>query len=265
MTDKVLNLQEVIAQIHSGDTIAIGGWGPTRKPMALLKAIVRSKVKDLTVISFAGIDLDMLVGAGKVKKAIYPFVSLEGAPGAIGNFRRARQEASIDFMELSEYMVIAGLKAAANRLPFYPTRSGLGTDILTMNPDIEVIEAPYTKEKLVAMPPLEPDVALIHVNTADPEGNAQILGDPFCDYIIVKAAKKVFLSCEKIVSTIQLKKDPGNVVIKSPWVAGVVETVRGAHPGSCYPNYNPDEAHLKEYGSSTADPEAFKAYLDKYI
>lgn len=262
---KIITIPEMITQIRSGNAIAIGGWGPIRKPMALLRGIVRSNLKDLTVMSLAAIDIDLLIGSGKVKKAVYPFVSLEGAPGAVGNFRQARQEATIEFMELSEYMFIAGFKAAAERLPFYPTRSGLGTDILTMNPNIEVIEAPYTKEKLVAMPALEPDIALIHVNAADPEGNAQILGDPYQDPLFVRAAKKVFLSCEKIIPSDELRKAVGNVVVKSPWVTGVIEIPYGAHPGSCYPDYTWDETHLREYGSSSAEPAAFKSYLDKYV
>lgn len=263
--DKILTAREVVSQIHNGDSIVTGGWGPIRKPMALVREIASSALTDLTVMSFAALDLDLLIGAGKVKKAIYPFVALEGAPGALGNYRRARQEGTISVMELCEYMFVCGFKAAAERLPFYPTRSGLGTDMLTMNPEIEVIESPYTGEKLVAMPAFEPDVALIHVNAADSQGNAQILGDPYWDYTILRTAKKVIISCEKVVTSSQLKKNPLSVIIRSHWVTGVVELPYGAHPGSCYPDYGWDEAHLVEYGNSTAQPETFKAYLDKYV
>lgn len=265
MAHKLLTAREMVSQMHSGDSIVTGGWGPFRKPMALVREIASSDLIDLTVMSFAALDLDLLIGAGKVKKAIYPFVALEGAPSALGNFRRAREEGTLNVMELSEYMFVCGFKAAAERLPFYPTRSGLGTDILVENPDIEIIESPYTGEKLVAMPAFEPDVALIHVNAADSQGNAQILGDPYWDYTILRAAKKVIISCEKIVSSSQLKKAPLSVVIRSHWVTGVVEMPYGAHPGSCYPDYGWDEAHLMEYGNSTAQPEAFKDYLEKYV
>ncbi len=264
MKDKTMSLAEVVSQIRDGDSILIGGWGPTRKPMTVIKEIARSNLKDLTVMSLAGIDLDLLIGAGKVKKAVYGFVSLEGVPGNPGNFKRVRKEGSIETMELSEGMFVAGFKAAAERLPFYPTRSGLGSDILTVNPGIKTFEDPYNGEKLVAMPALVPDVALLHVNAADTRGNGQIIGNPFIDRIFVRAAKKVFLSAEKIVPEKQLT-DYQTVEILSPWVTGVVETPKGAHPGICYPDYGCDEAHLAEYGKSTADEESFKAYLKKYV
>jgi glutaconate CoA-transferase subunit A len=255
----------MLGEINSGDTIAMGGWGPTRKPMAIVRAIARSDLKDLTVMSLAGLDLDLLIGAGKVKKAVYPFVALEGAPGAVRNFRRARQEGAIEAMELSEYMFIAGLKAAAERLPFYPCRSGLGSDVLTVNPGIVTFEAPYTKETLVAMPPLKADVVLVHVNAADPSGNGYILGDPLWDTLMVSTGKKVFLSTEKVVSSAELKKHFNRIEILSPWISGVVELPFGAHPGQCYPDYGWDASHLGEYGRATADPQAFKDYLDKYV
>ena len=263
--DKVLSSSDVVSTIHSGDSIVIGGWGPFRKPMALVRAIVASDLTDLTVMSFAALDLDMLIGAGKVKKAIYPFVALEGAPGALGNYRRAREQGTISVMEISEYMFVCGFKAAADRLPFYPTRAGLGTDILVENPEIRLIDSPYTKEKLVAMPAFEPDVAFIHVNEADSSGNARILGDPYWDYTMLRAAGKVIISCEAVVSTKQLSRDPLSIVIRGHWVTGVVETPCGAHPGSCYPDYGWDGAHLTEYGASSAQADSFKHYLDKYV
>ncbi len=265
MIDKTVSLSEIMGEIHDGDTVAIGGWGPTRKPMAIVRAIARSNLKDLAVMSLAGFDLDFLIGAGKVKKAIYPFVSLEGAPGAVRNFRRARQEGAIEAMEPSEYMFIAGLKAAAERLPFYPCRSGLGSDVLTMNPEIVTFEAPYTKETLVAMPPLKADVVLIHVNAADASGNGYILGDPLWDPLMVQVGKKVFLSAEKVVSSAELKEHFNRIEILSPWISGVIELPFGAHPGQCYPDYGWDSSHLGEYGRASGDPQAFKDYLDKYV
>ncbi len=264
--DKQITAKGAVGQIKDGDTIVIGGWGPTRKPMTLIREIAKSKLKDLTIMSLGALDVDLLIGAGKVKKLIFPFMSLEGAPGRLEHFNRARVEGTIEVMELSENMFISGLKAAAERLPFYPTRSGLGTDILTMNPEIVTFEAPYTGEKLVAMPALNADVALIHANTASPEGYAQILGDQLWDHIMVRAAKKVFVSAERIITRKQMKDDLPNIRILSPWVTGVVETPYGAHPGICFPEYtNPDAGHLGEYAKAAADVEAFKGYLDKYV
>lgn len=261
MVDKQTTVENVIAQIHDGATLLVGGWGPARKPMAFLRALARSPVKDLTVMSFAALDLDLLVGLGKVKKAVYGFTSFEGAPGAMVNFRRARQEGAIQAMELSEYMFIAGIKAAAERLPFYPTRSGLGTDILTMNPEIEVITAPYTGEKLVAVPALKPDIILIHVNVADYAGNARIFGDCYLDRLFVRAGGQTYLSAEMVVPTGQLAEESRAVDILSPWVSGVVECPQGAAPGSCYPDYDVDAARLAEYTRAAQDAGSFSAWV----
>jgi glutaconate CoA-transferase subunit A len=265
VVDKRMTPQEVVAQIKDGDTVAIGGWGPFSKPMVLVREIVKSKLKDLTIISFAGIDIDMLIGAGKVKKLIFAFVSLEGAPGVPMNYRRARSSGSIETMELSEWMQIAGLKAAAQRIPFIPTRNGIGTDILTTNPQIKMIECPYTKEKLVAMPALKPDVALIHVSAAEKMGYGRILPNPYFDPVMARAADKTFLSAERIISLSELKSDYNHVEILKIWTTGVVEAPMGAHPGDMWPDYEWDVAHLTEYSKAAADPEAFKKYLDKYV
>lgn len=264
--DKRGSLGDILAQIKDGSVVGIGGWGATRKPMAAVRAIVRSPLRDLTVLSMAGQDLDMLIGAGKVKKAIFPFAVYDEIPGmAQYNFRRARQEGAIEFQELSEYMVLAGLRAAGERLPFYPVRSGLGSDILTVNPSIKVIEAPYTGEKLVAMPALDLDVAIIHVNAADPSGYGQVLGPLAMDGVMVRAAKKVFLCADRVVSVGELGQQPHTVKIWRPFVTGVVEVPFGAHPSRSPPDYGIDLEHMREYTEHAADPQGFPAYLEKYV
>ena len=265
MLDKRMLPQDVVAQIHDGDTIVVGGWGGSRRPMALIREIARSNLKDLTLISYAGMDADMLIGAGKLRKLACPFVSFESAPGTAGNYKRARQGGAIQMMELSEQLVRLGLKAAAERLPFYPTRCGLGTDLLKVNPEMVTFESPYTGETLVAMPSLRADVALIHVNAADPSGYGQVLGEPYFDVLVAQAADRVFLSAEKIVNLSDLKADPHSVFISRVWVSGVVEIPQGAHPGDCYPDYDWDGSHLAEYSKASADEGAFKDYLARYV
>jgi len=263
--DKRLSPQDVIAQIHDGDTVIVGGWGGGRRPMAFIREIARSDLKSLTIVSFAGMDADLLIGAGKVKKLVTPMMSFEGAPGTAGNYRRARQKGILEVMELSEQLCRLGLKAAAERLPFYPTRCGLGTDLLKVNPEMVTFQSPYTGETLVAMPSLRGNVALIHVNAADDSGYGQILGEPFFDAIIARSADKVFLSAERIVTLADLKADSSTVHIGRLWVRGVVEAPYGAHPGDCYPDYDWDGNHLAEYSQASADETAFKDYLDKYV
>lgn len=264
--DKRVTINDIVSHIKDGSVVGIGGWGATRKPMAVVRAIARSSVKDLTVLSMAGQDLDLLIGARKVKKAIFPFAVYDEVPGmAQYNFRRARQEGTAEFMELSEYMVLSGLRAAGERLPFYPVRSGLGSDILTINPGIKVFEAPYTGEKLVAMPALHLDVAIVHVNAADPSGYGQILGPVNMDATMVRAAKKVFLCADRIVSIDELGQQPHTVKIWRPFVTGVVEVPYGAHPSRSPPDYGVDVAHMREYTEYAADPQKFPAYLEKYV
>ncbi|HLE01956.1 MAG TPA: CoA-transferase, partial [Dehalococcoidia bacterium] len=209
----------------------------------------------------------LLIGVGKVKKVIFNFVAFDGAevPPVPPFFRRAREKGTVEDMMLCENMLMAGLKGAAERLPFYPTRTGLGTDLLQAYPEIQTFSAPYTGEKLVAMPSLPTNVALIHVNLADPSGHGVILGNPDFDPLFVKGAKKVFLSAEKVVPLSELKRHLGFVEILRIWVDGVVETPFGAHPGSCYPDYSVDEAHLREYLAATREAESFQAYVEKYI
>lgn len=267
MIDKRMTPKQAVDElIKDGDSICFGGWGSTRKPMAMIREIIRSKKKNLTFMAFGGLDIDILIGAKKIKKLIFPFMSLEPATNAPLNFRRARKEGTLNVMELSEHLFWQGLKAGAERLPFFPSRSGIGTDVLTVNPQIKVITAPYTREKLVAMPAINPDVVILHVNAADPSGWGQILGDPMFDSIMARAAKKTILSAERVVPLSELKQDYDHIEIGRMWVNAVVEAPYGAHPGNIYPEYRTvDEAHLAEYTKASADAESFKAYLNKYV
>lgn len=256
--DKRIDLYKSIKGLRDGASILIGGWGPFRKPMALIRAIVQSSLKELTILAFSGMDLDLLIGAGKVKTAVFGFVSFEGVAGEPGNFKRSRREGSVEMKELSEYMFVAQLKAAAERLPFYPTRSGIGTDILSINPGIKTIKDPYTNETLVAMPAFTPDYAIVHVNEADQLGNGRILGDPYLDRLFVRAANKVIMSTERILPVGKVQEN----TISSCWVDMVVEAPKGAYPGGCYPDYEVTEKEFKKYGDATKDPASFQKYLD---
>ena len=256
---KLVQLNEAVESIENGASILIGGWGPFRKPMSFVKAVALSSLKDLTILAYAGIDLDMLIGAGKVKTGIYGFSALEGAPGGLANFKTARTDGSVEMKELSEYMFLAQFKAAAERLPFYPTRSGLGTDLLTVNPDIKTIEDPYTNQTLVAVPAYTPDYAVIHVNEADEMGNSRIIGDPYIDSLFARAADKVIITAERIVPVGKVQDS----TIKGLWVDMVVESPRAARPGACYPDYEISEKGFKFYNEATKDADAFKAFLNR--
>lgn len=257
--DKRIVLNDAVESMGDGASILIGGWGPIRKPMSLVSTIAKSSLKNLTILSCAGMDMDILIGAGKVKTAIFGFDSFEGAPGAPVHFRRARQEGTVEIRELSEYMFVAQFKAAAERLPFYPTRSGIGTDILSVNPQIKTIMDPYTDQPLVAVPAFTPDFALIHVNEADEIGNARIIGDPYMDNLFARAADKVIVTAERIVRVGEIQESN----ILSCWVDMVVESPRAAYPGECYPDYGISEKGFREYSNAAKDGDSFGDFLEK--
>ena len=145
--DKRMTIDEVVAELEDGMTIGIGGWGPRRKPMALVRAILRSDLKDLTIVSWGGADVGLLVRAGKVRKLVYAFVSLDSVP-LEPNFQKARQEGTIpEVVELDEGMFQTGLHAAAQRLPFLPMRAGLGSDVLVNNPWIKTVTEPVRRRR----------------------------------------------------------------------------------------------------------------------
>src|SRR3569623_842404 len=244
---------EAIAELRDGMTIGIGGWGPRRKPMALVRAILRSDRKDLTIVSWGGADVGLLARAGKIRKLVYAFVSLDSIP-LEPNFQRARQDGTIpEVVELDEGMFQTGLYAAAQRLPFLPMRAGLGSDVLVNNPWIRTVTSPYADEngdleELTAVPALRLDVALVHLNRADVHGNATYLGpDPYFDDLFVQAADKAFLSCEQIVDTAGLTVDTPvqRLLVSRMMVDGVVETPNGAHFTKCTPDYERDEKFQK--------------------
>ena len=162
-----------------------------------------------------------------------------------------------------------GLYAAALRLPFLPTRAGLGTDVLRINPDLKRVKSPYADgEELVAMPALELDVALVHMSRADARGNGQFLGpDPYFDDLYCMAAKRRFVSCEKIVETSDLAKSgpPPTLLLNRTMVDGVIEAPGGAHFTECPPDYGRDEAFQTEYAKSARDPEAWQAFAARYL
>jgi glutaconate CoA-transferase subunit A len=266
--DKRLTEDELIAELRDGMTIGIGGWGSRRKPMSLVRAILRSSLRGLTIVSYGGPDVGLLCATRKVERVIYGFVSLDSIP-LEPHFRIARQEATIEAVELDEGMLQWGLYAAAIRLPFLPTRAGLGSDVMKINPQLKLVKSPYQDdEELVAMPALRLDVALIHMNRADSRGNGQFLGpDPFFDDLFCMAAERRFMSCEKIIPTEDLLRE-GTVhtlKINRMMVDGVVEAPGGAHFTECPPDYRRDEAFQKEYAATARDPEAWNAFRTRYI
>ena len=267
MTDKRLDEEAVVGELRDGMTIGIGGWGSRRKPMSIVRAILRSDLRDLTIVSYGGPDVGMLCAAGKARKVIYGFVSLDTIP-LEPHFRVARQNATIEAVELDEGMFQLGLRAAAWRVSFLPCRAGLGSAIMENNPSFKTVVSPYDGQELVAMPALPLDVALLHANRADARGNAQYLGpDWYYDDLFAMAATRTFVSCEEVVATESfLDHGPAESIrVSRLWTDGVVRAPLGAHFTHCVPDYGRDEALQREYAATAKDPAAWDAFRAKWI
>ncbi|WP_029057899.1 CoA transferase subunit A [Stappia stellulata] len=266
--NKQKSLREAVRSLHDGMVIGVGGWGARRKPMALVREILRSDLKDLTLVAYGGPEVGMLCAAGKVRKVIYGFVSLDRIP-LEPYFRKAREAGAIEVMELDEGMFLLGLRAAAEGVPFAPTRLGMGTDVLTYNPDLRLIASPYdAQDVLVAMPALKPDISLIHVSRADRRGNVQTDGrDPYFDNLIARASGRVIVSAEEVHDRLDLSHS--DMAHKSLFDRSVVETVvaapLGAHPTTAHDAYGWDMAHLKTYCDGARQEGGWDAYMSDYV
>jgi glutaconate CoA-transferase subunit A len=268
MLDKTMTLDEICDQLRDGMTLGIGGWGPRRKPMAMVRAILRSALRDLTLVTYGGPEAGMLCAAGRVKKIVYGFVSLDAIP-VEPYFKKAREDGAVDAHEIDEGMLQWGLRAAGMRVPFLPTRAGLGTDVMKMNPDFRLVTSPYDDgEVLLAMPALKLDAALIHVDRADRLGNTQTIGpDPYFDEHYARAAERCYVTCEDLVDRLDLAY-PGDArfnQFERYFVTGVAAARFGAHPTSNPPTYGWDMDHLRKYAGSAAQAGGWVEYSQQFL
>ncbi|UGQ09273.1 acyl CoA--acetate/3-ketoacid CoA transferase subunit alpha [Yinghuangia sp. ASG 101] len=269
MADKRMTADEVVDRLDDGMTVGIGGWGSRRKPMALVRAILRSPLRGLTIVAYGGPDIGLLARAGKADKIVYAFVSLDSIP-LEPNFRHVRENGLVDAVEYDEGMFLSGLRAAAYRLPFLPTRAGLGSDIPVVSPHLRTVTSPYDDgERLIAMPALRLDAALVHANVADEKGNAALTGpDQYMDELFCLAADKAYVSAERVVGSDELRKEAGCVhtlVLHRYMTAGVVEAPHGAHFTECPPEYGRDEAFQKAYATAAGDPARWAAFEERFL
>lgn len=264
-----MTADDVVGRLSSGMTIGIGGWGSRRKPMALVRAVLRSDLTDLTVVTYGGPDVGLLAAVGKIRRLVTAFTTLDSIP-LEPHFRAARQRGGLAMTELDEGMFMWGLIAAGQRLPFMPVRAGLGSDVMRVNEGLRTVTSPYEDgEELIAAPALRLDAALVHVNRADAHGNGQYLGpDPYFDDLFCEAADDAYLSCERIVDGAGFPSEargPQTLLIKRPFVSGVVEAPNGAHFTSCVPDYDRDEAFQKAYVRAAGDPDEWAAFARRFL
>jgi glutaconate CoA-transferase subunit A len=268
MLDKRMTEDEVVAQLADGMTLGIGGWASRRKPMSLVRAIARSSLRDMTLVSYAGADVGLLCALGKVKKVIFAFASLDSI-ALEPHFRAARQRGTIEVEEFDEGMLQWGLYAAASRLPFLPTRAGLGSDVADRTARLRTVRSPYDDgEELIAMPALQLDAAIIHMNRADKSGNGQCLGpDLYFDDLFCMAAKQRFMSCERLVEPADFAREGSvhTLRINRMMVDGVVHAPFGAHFTECPPDYGRDETFQQLYAATAKDPAALSQFVERFV
>jgi glutaconate CoA-transferase, subunit A len=277
MTDKRSTIDDAVAQLRSGMTIGIGGWGSRRKPMAFVRAILRTDVTDLTVVTYGGPDIGLLCSAGKVRRVYYGFVSLDSPPFYDPWFSHARTTGSIEAREMDEGMLRCGLQAAAQRLPFLPIRAGLGSSVPDFwQGELKTVTSPYpaadgdhdTHETLIAMPALRLDAAFVHMNIGDARGNAAYTGvDPYFDDLFLMAAERRCLSVERVVSTQELVSTVPRqaLIVNRMMVDTVVAAPGGAHFTTGASDYGRDEKFQRHYVQAATSPQAWDQFVQTYL
>jgi len=264
---KLRSLEEAAETIADGSTIAIGGLSMNSAPMAFVRALARRKVRDLTVVAIVhGMPIEWLVAAGCVRTVVSGLVSLEGF-GLAPRFRAAVQAGQVEIEEYSEHTLICRLQAAAYRIPYMPTKAGLGTDMLALHPETTREEQdPASGERFVACTPLPVDVAIVHGEAADVRGNVRV--DPklvWMDSELVKAAARVIVTVERILPERAFRAAPERTTYPRFAVDTVVEAPWGAYPTSSYPTYGYDGAFFEAYQRAHTDPATAASFWEERI
>jgi len=270
-TSKVRSLREAAALVADGMTVGIGGYLATNKPGAFVREIIRRRVRDLTVVSpVSSLEVDLLIGAGCVRRVVTGYVGAEAVCPIGPCFRRAAQEGRIQVGEVDAGIVLTMLRAATWGVPSLPWKGGLGTSLPEVNPDLKLAADPFTGEPVVAVRAVAPDVALVHAAQADAHGNVRHLGRVFGDALMARASGLTLVSVECLVPNADVRKAPAETSLPPVCVTAVVEAPFGAHPFGCGDVYRADEAHLREYVAAAeawgrGDDGGLAAYLDRYV
>jgi len=268
LREKVMSLEEAAALVPDGASVGIGGSTLSRTPMAMVWALIRAGRKDLVCCrGISSSEGELLFAAASCRHIVTSWFS-QGIVWGVSRIMRLYTESGrARFEEWSHLAMGLRFRAGAMGVPFLPMRSMLGSDVLARLPEAKQIDCPFTGERLVLVPALNPDLALIHVQRCDPYGNAQIDGLQFMDIDLAMAANRVILTTERIVSNDQIRRRPDHTKIPFLAVDAVVEVPFGAAPHECYGLYEPLFRHLDHYAAQIkADPEGGMAdYLQHYV
>lgn len=268
---RVCGEREALDGVVDGCTVAVGGFINSGHPMALVRELIRRRPKNLRLVGAAssGLEVDMLIAAGCVREVIAPYVGAEGLCPIGPAFRRAAQDGSIEVFELDEAMYYAGLRAASQGLPFNPWRAGVGTSFPTVNPALVEFDDPIAGERLLAIPAIEIDVALLHAAISDRFGNVRHNGTAYGDVAIADASAAVVVQVERIVSPEEIRANPAATTIAG--ADRIVRSPYGAHPFASEGFYPPDSAEIVAYAEAatewlhSGDRDALDRYLERFV
>ena len=287
--NKIYTLDQAVkAYINDGDHISIGGFTISRNPMACVHEIIRQKKRELHVYAHSnGQGIDELIGAGIVKRIEIAYSGNGRFAPTCFCFKRKTEQGELEVEDYSNYQMSLRFLAGSMGIPFMPTYSSLGTDIIKKwgfdselrykddkiaREKVVLLENPFSKienqknrDQLVLVPAINPDVTIIHAQKSDIEGCTKIEGLTFADVEQAKASRYVIVTCEEIVETNELKKDPGANQIPSFCVDAVVHVPMGAYPTACFKYYDYDPVFLEQYKSIALDDEKFIKYVNEYI
>jgi glutaconate CoA-transferase, subunit A len=269
-TSVLVSEEEALDFVEDGMTIAFGGFNTAAHPMVIVRGLIRRGRRHLRVVgsAIAGLDVDLLIGAGVADEVVTSSVTAEVLAGTGPFFRQAGETGAPRIWECDEGIFYAALRAAAQGLPFLPWKAGLGSSITDFNHDLKVFTDPIAGEQLLAVPAIKPDVAFIHVSRADRSGLGQHTGSGFGDRALNRAAERTVITTERVVSNEEIRGRPAETSI--PYADAVLFAPWGAHPFSSPGHYLVDEDHLKEYVAAATearkgDRAAFEQYLERYV
>jgi glutaconate CoA-transferase subunit A len=272
LTDKVTTVADAVARhVHDGDYLTIGGFGADRLPSAVCHEVVRQKKQNLRFAGYTATHSFQILAAGNLtgrgqtiaKVDIAYVVGLE-ARGLSPHGRRVMESGTVEAAEWSNYTMALRFKAAAMGLPFLPCRSLVGTDTFERSA-AKTIACPFTGEALTAVPALYPDVAAIHVHEADRFGNCRIRGTSVADLDVARAARRLIITCERLIPNNDIRQEPTLTVIPFFCVDAVCEVPYGSYPGNMPYEYYSDEEHIKLWLDVERDQERYQNFLDNFV
>jgi len=267
--DKRITLKEAVSLVSDGSHLFWGGFGFQRPPMAFAHELVRQKKKGLTIYTCGSeMDIDILSGAKVVSRYELAFYAIEGI-GLVPNIQRRIREGSIEIEDYSNLAMVMRFLGGALGVPFMPLKSMLGTDMLAKKrfreKKAEIMECPFTGEKVVLVPSVRPDFSIVHAQRVDKEGNAQIEGIKGEDVEGARAGKKVIVLAEEIVDTEFIRAQPDQTIIPNIYVTHVVECPWGSFPMMVYNYYDYDMKHIRMYYDQCKTEEGWQKYCEDYI